>query len=306
MRAKAHLRNIYSELRRVPRGKTSGMPTDNITTYEPDNCLNEGYLSMLGDILREIRQNRWLIFQLFKRDLASAYKQSLVGILWAFILPIIAVGTFIALSRSGLFNIGAIGVPYPIYAVLGIAFWQLFSAGLIASSNSLINAGPMIARINFSKKSLVIASTGQALVSFVVQFGLVLLLFLYYAFPPSAAIVLLPFLVVPLLLITLGLGFILSLFNGIFRDVANILSVVLAFLLLLTPVLYAKPTSGAIALFTSYNPIYYLIAVPRDLILIGTTTEWAGFALATAVSVCVFVACLLTFHITETRVAERM
>ena len=280
--------------------------TETITTYEPDNSLKKGYLSIFSEILNELKKNRWLTYQLFKRDFFAVYKQSFIGVLWALIIPLVSVGTFIVLNRSGIFTIGDINVPYPIYAILGMAFWQLFSAGLIASSNSLVSAGTMIAKINFSKKSLVIASTGQSIVSFMIQFVLVAILLVYYWIAPSIAILLIPILIIPIILLTLGLGFILSLLNGIMRDIGNMLGVFMTFLMFLTPVLYAKPTTGILATVTNYNPLYYLVSVPRELVLMGTISEWKGFLIASVISVIVLMVCLVVFHLTETRVAERI
>lgn len=277
-----------------------------ITTYEPDNSLKKGYLSIFSEISNEIKKNRWLTYQLFKRDFFALYKQSFIGVLWAFIIPLVSVGTFILLNRSGIFSIGDINVPYPIYAILGMAFWQLFSTGLITSSNSLVKAGSMITKINFSKKSLVIASAGQSIVSFLIQLTLVIILFIYYKIAPSTAILLIPLFMIPIMLLTLGLGFIFSLLNGIVRDIGNILSILMTFLMFLTPILYAKPTTGILARITNYNPLYYLTSVPRELVLTGTITEWKGFLISSAISIIIFVICLIVFHLTETRVAERI
>ena len=280
--------------------------TETITTYEPDNSLKKGYLAIFSEIFNELKKNRWLTYQLFKRDFFAIYKQSFIGILWALIIPLVSVGTFIVLNQSGIFTIGDINVPYPIYAILGMAFWQLFATGLVASSNSLVKAGSMIAKINFSKKSLVIASTGQSIVSFLIQFVLVGILFVYYWIAPSIAILLVPILIIPIMLLTLGLGFILSLLNGIMRDIGNMIGVLMTFLMFLTPVLYAKPTTGILATVTNYNPLYYLVSVPRELILMGTISEWKGFLIASIISVIVFMVCVVVFHLTETRVAERI
>lgn len=276
------------------------------TFYEPDNSLKKGYRSLFSEIFSELNKNRWLIFQLFKKDFIALYKQSLIGVFWAFLLPLVSVGTFIVLSGAGVFNVGALSVPYPIYAILGTALWGLFATGLITSSNSLVLAGPMITKINFSKKALVIASMGQALLAFVIQLCLVFALLVYYHITPSPAILLIPLLIVPLLLFTLGLGFVLSLLNAIVRDVANMLAVVVTFLLFLTPVLYAKPTTGVLATLSSYNILYYLVSVPRDLILFGTSDFLKGFLLSSAVAFFVFLLFLAVFHLTETRVAERV
>jgi lipopolysaccharide transport system permease protein len=280
--------------------------TETITTYEPDNSLKKGYLSIFSEIFNELKKNRWLTYQLFKRDFFALYKQSFIGVFWALIIPLVSVGTFIVLNQSGIFTIGDIDVPYPIYAILGMAFWQLFSTGLVASSNSLVSAGSMITKINFSKKSLVIASIGRSIVSFLIQFVLVAILFVFYGVAPNIAILLIPIVVIPIMVLTLGLGFILSLLNGIVRDIGNILSVLMTFFMFLTPVLYAKPTTGILATVTNYNPLYYMVSAPRELILMGTITEWKGFLIAGILSVIVFMVCLVVFHLTETRVAERI
>lgn len=280
--------------------------TETIITYEPDNSLKKGYLSIFSEIFTELKKNRWLTYQLFKRDFFAIYKQSFIGILWAFVMPVVSVGTFIILNRSGVFTIGDIDAPYPVYAILGMAVWQLFSTGLIASSNSLVKAGPMIVKINFSKKSLVIAATGQSIISFLIQFVLVCILFICYRIPPNIKILFVPFLVMPIMLLTLGLGFMLSLINGVMRDIGNALSILVTFLMFLTPVLYAKPTTGILAHLTKYNLLYYLVSAPRDLVLTGTISEWKGFLIASIISFIVFMVCLVIFHLTETRVTERI
>jgi len=90
------------------------------------------------------------------------------------------------------------------------------------------------------------------------------------------------------------------------RDIGNMLSIMMTFLMFLTPVLYAKPKTGILATVTNYNPLYYLISVPRELVLMGTISEGAGFFFSTILSVTVFVACILVFHLTEARIAERI
>ncbi len=278
-----------------------------ITTYEPDNSLRKGYLHVFREIYRDLKENRYLTYQLFKRDILGAYKQSLMGIFWAFLIPIIVVGSFAILNFASVLQIGPIPIPYAIYAILGMAFWQLFSTGLIASSNSLVGAGSMLTRINFSKKSLVIAAMGQALVSFLVQLIFLCFFLIGYGFLPSIYIFLLPVLILPLLMLTLGLGFFAAILNAIARDIGNMLSTILTFVLFLTPILYSKPNTGGILDFiTLVNPIYYLIVGPRDLILFGTMTELPGFLISSIISFAFFAIGIITFHMTESRVAEKI
>ena len=277
-----------------------------ITTYEPDNSLKKGYLSIFSQIFAELKENRWLTYQLFKRDFLSSYKQSLLGVLWAIIFPLVSIAIFIVLNRSGILNIGDIGVPYSIYALIGMTFWQFFSNALVACSNSLVNAGPMILKINFSKKSLVIAAAGKAVVPFIIQIIMICILFVGYGKTPSILSLLVPVFIIPLILFTIGLGFFTSLLNGVMRDIGNIISILLTFLMFFTPVLYAKPGIGLLSTITKYNPLYYLVSTPRDLILKGSAQEWQGFLIVCFISIIMFVGCLFGFHLTETRVAERI
>lgn len=285
------------------------MPGDSgsmLVVYEPDNAIRKGYRVLFKEIATELCRNRWLIRQLFKRDCFALYKQSFIGVFWAFLVPVISVGTFAVLSHSGVFSIGAIDVPYPVFAISGLAFWQLFSAGLIANSNSLVKAGSMIAKINFSKKSLVIASTGTSIISFLVQLVLLFGLFACYGFWPGWRVLSFPLFAAPIILFTLGIGFILALLNGVMRDIGNALSIVITFLMFLTPVLYARPETGIVATVTKYNPMYFLASVPRQFILGSGVCEWRGYVISCAGAVVSFFVCLLVFHLTETRVAERI
>ena len=284
--------------------------TENAVTYEPDNSLKKGYSQIFKEIFDEIKKNRWLIYQLFKRDFVASYRQSLFGILWSFLIPIVSVISLVVLSQSGLFNVGDVKVPYPVYALIGLLFWQLFSTGVVSCSGALVSAGSMIAKINFSKKALVLASMGRTFIAFIIQLALTVVVFVYFAIYqgviPNIATLLVPIFILPLLLITLGLGFVLSVLNGFVRDFGNLVLLGTTFLLVLTPVMYAMPTTGILPQLTTYNPLYYLVSLPRDLILTGTSNLWVGFLISSVLSVLAFVFGLVTFHLTETRLAERI
>ena len=74
------------------------------TTYEPDNSLKKGYFSIFSEIISELKDNRWLTYQLFKRNFFGAHKQSFIGIVWIFITPVINVCVFVMLSKSKIIN----------------------------------------------------------------------------------------------------------------------------------------------------------------------------------------------------------
>jgi len=274
--------------------------------YEPDNAVKKGIFGVFRSILKEIYSNKWLIYQLFRRDFISMYRQSFAGIMWAFFMPLVAAGTFFVLNKSGVFNAGSIPVPYALYAFSGLIFWQVFSSGIAASCVSLVKAGPMVVKINFSKKSLVISSMGQAVIAFLIQVLVFATLCAYYGFNPSYRLLTLPFFLVPLFFFTLSLGFIFSVLNGIARDTGNITNILVSFFLFLTPVLYIKPKHGLLAAVTEYNPLYYFVSVPRDYVLYGSIEGLGCYWLVTAFTAIFFIVSITAFHFTESRIAERI
>lgn len=282
------------------------MDKDHIQVYAPDNAIRNGHIKCLKSMYSNVKKSRWLIWQLFLRDLKAIYKQSLLGVFWTVITPFIALITFIILNNSGILSIGEINIPYPIFAILGLSFWQIFATGIIGSTNSMTSTGGMIKKINFSKEVLVFASMAQSLIAFLVQIVIVISLFIYYGYSPSIFIVLVPVLIIPMILFTLGLGFIFSLLNGIIRDLGNLIGSIITFIMFVTPVMYTKPKTGLLGLFTKFNPLYYLVDVPRHLILTGNFSERLGFFLSVCLSFFLFFTCWRIFYLTETRIAERI
>lgn len=279
---------------------------EKITIYEPDNSIKKGYVSLFKEMKEEVTSSKFLMWQLFKRDIKAVYKQSVLGIFWVLIVPAITLGTFIVLNRAGIFNAGDISVPYPIFALLGIIFWQLFATGLLATTNSLVAAGSMINKINFPREALVFSSLGQSLVAFLIQIVVLAILFIIYAEVPQWTIIFVPLTIIPILLLTLGLGMILSILNGVMRDIGKGLPIFTTFLMLMTPILYATPTGGIFGDVTKFNPLFYLTTAPRDLIIVGELSDPYGYLFSVLLSIIVFSVCWIAFHLTETRISERI
>jgi len=257
-------------------------------------------------MVRELFTAHELVWRLFVRDFAARYRQTLLGVLWAIIMPLVVVGTFIFLNSSGVLNIGEIEIPYPAYALLGLTFWQIFAGGIVNCSNSIVKAGTMVAKIKFPREALVVSSLGQTFVETMVRAALVVLAFAYYQVVPAWTTVLLPLAVLPVILFTLGLGFFLSLVNAVMRDVANVVNLLTTFLLFLTPVLYPEPETEVFRVFTRFNPLAPLVNGPRDLVIRGEISDPWGFTWASILAVVLFVVGWRFFYLAQMRMAERM
>lgn len=120
---------------------------------------------------------------------------------------------------------------------------RLFSQGVISTASSLVGASSLLTKINFPKEGLVIAAVGQTIFEFLIRIPLLLLIFVWTGFLSHLNILMVPFAMVPLLFLTLGIGFFISLFNAILRDIGNGLSLAMTLGMLVTPVVYPPPTN---------------------------------------------------------------
>src|SRR5271154_2902478 len=115
---------------------------EHIRVYEPHKQLKQG-IKIWKEMFQELFDFRELIWRLFMRDLSAKYKQSVLGNIWSLVMPFVAIGTFIYLSRAGILIIQDTHMPYPLYALIGLTVWQIFAMGLSAGANSLVGAGDL-------------------------------------------------------------------------------------------------------------------------------------------------------------------
>ena len=278
---------------------------DEVRIYRPDQGRGWG-LCVWRVMLSEVSESCELIWQLFLRNFKAKYRQTVLGFLWALIMPLLTVGTFVFLNRAGILNIGKVDVPYPAYALLGLTVWQIFAGGLRACSNAIVAGGSMVVKINFPKETLVFSSMGEALVETLVRLALTTVVFALYKVVPAWTAVLFPIALIPILLFTLGLGLMLALLNAVLRDVANIVSLSSTFLLFITPVLYPEPKVGFFKAFTAFNPLAALVSGPRDLVIKGYLTQPTAYIFYSSLSLIIFIIAWRLFHLAEIRIAERV
>lgn len=258
-------------------------------------------------MIRELFSARELIWRFFLRDFSARYRQSVLGIAWAVMMPLATVGIFVILNRAGILEIGELPVPYPVYALLGLASWNLFAGGITTASGSIIAAGSMVVKINFPKISLVIAATGQAIINFFIMTVLLIGIFLWYGISPSVSGILLAFLaLIPLYLLTLGLGFIFSLAAGVLRDIPNVIGLAITALLFLTPILFPAPPATAFEVINQWNPLNFLVNGVRDLVLGGTMNALSGYLYSAIFAIAIFLLGWRVFYLAQTKIAERI
>lgn len=263
-------------------------------------------LAAWGEMLQELRDSRELTWRLFLRDFAARYRQSILGYVWAIVPVLVTVVTFTWLNRANVLPIRGTLLPYPLFVLLGMTVWQLFAGGLTNATQSLVGASALITKINFPRETLVIAAFGQALFELVIRVVLLAAAFALYHTTPKWTIVLVPFVLIPLCLLTLGLGFLSALVNGVLRDTGQFILFALTFWMFLTPVVYPAPASGPKSWIYALNPVSPYVIAAQDLTSRGHLTQPFLFGVGCMVSLVVFLLGWRLFHLTETRIAERV
>ena len=283
------------------------MRTDSVKVYEPNQRAKMGFVKSWVAMARSVSSSRELVWQLFKRDFISNYKQSLLGVAWLFISPVVAIVSWVFLNAAGVLKPGDTGVPYPVYVLLGSTIWGLFMGFFTSTSRSLADSGSLILQINFPHEVLVVKQVAQTVASFFVNIVLILLVLAIYRVTPSWGMLLLPLAVMPLLFFGAGVGMIVAVVSAVVHDAEKAASAMLGFVMYLTPVIYApKAQGGLIQAAVYWNPLSYLVAGARDVIIHGRVSDPGPYAFSCALSFVFFVVSWRVFFLSEYKVAEKL
>ena len=280
----------------------SSIPASLEVIYTADSIRRQGW-HVWGTIISEFLNSRELIWRLILRDVSSRYRQSILGYLWAVLPSILTVTVFAVFTQSLAIPLAETSLPYVAYALWSMSVWQLFAGCLSGCTNSLASAGSLVSKVNFPKEALVIATIGQPLLDFMIRLILVAFAFIWYEVPFRAQMILVPFMLLPVILLATGLGFILSIVNLILRDIGNILGMALAFGIFLAPVLYPPPTTWPASLINILNPLSPLLIASQDMIAHGSLSQPQAFLFSCLLSVLVFLVGWRVFRLTINRVS---
>ncbi len=225
---------------------------------------------------------RELFLILAWRDISVRYKQTIIGILWAIIRPLLTMVVFtVIFSRiAKLHSDGS--APYALLVFAAMLPWSLFSNALSESSNSLINNSNLIGKIYFPRLIIPAATLVTAFIDFLISFVILIGMMLYYRFVPGWQIALLPAFIILALLASLGPGLWITALNVKYRDFRYVIPFVVQFGLYVSPVGFSSGViPGKWRLLYSLNPMVGVIDGFRWCILGGNSPIYLpGFLLS--------------------------
>ena len=255
---------------------------------------------------RDLLAARELGWRLFVRDVSAQYRQSLLGITWAFLPPLLTGLVFIALQSKSVLNLADTAIPYPVFVLIGTCYWQVFIDALGAPLKSVTSAKPILTRIHFPREALILSSLYWVLFNALLK-GVVLVgVFVWFDVPVRLGLLLAPLAVAMLIVLGLAIGLMLTPIGMLYTDVSSGLTVAAQLWFFATPVIYPAPESFPLSLVATLNPVSPLLSAARDWTATGHVADPTAFWFVSGLAIAGFVAAWMFYRKALPIVGERM
>jgi lipopolysaccharide transport system permease protein len=261
---------------------------------------------LLRDMFSDLASSRELGWRLFVRDTAALYRQTALGYFWAVFPPLVSSLVFILLNSANVLNTGDLGMPYPIYVLMGTVFFTLFSDAMSAPLKIVNASRQLLVKVRFPREALILAAVGQTLLSFSIKVALLVVAFVLVRthVAPTLPLVVIP--VAGLLLLGIMAGVAIVPLGALYQDITYGLLIVGNALMFLSPVGFPPPSSGLLGTITHYNPLTPLLLCCRDLVVTGETTYLAASLAIIAVSLVLLGLGWVLFRLAVPIIVERL
>lgn len=235
---------------------------------------------------KEVFQNRKLLMNLAKNDFKTKYAGSYLGIIWAFIQPIVTVLVYWFVFEKGLKAGGVnthsgINIPFVLWLVAGLVPWFFFQDALNGGTNALIEYSYLVKKVVFKISILPIVKVVSALFVHVFFVVFTLVLFSAYRYFPDLYTIQILYYTFAMFIMVLGLVYATCAIVIFFRDLTQIINIVLQVGMWMTPIMWNIDTmdlSPVLITIFKLNPMYYIVAGYRDA-LINKVWFWENMPL---------------------------
>src|SRR5258708_2402841 len=187
--------------------------------------------------LREVWAYRELLYFFVWRDVKIRYKQTVIGVLWVVLQPVLTMLIF-TLFFGRLAKLPSQGLPYPVFYFAALVPWTYFAYALQMTTNVVVDNQKLITKVYFPRLILPISSALSGLVDFAIGFVVLAIFTVAYGIRPSLAALWLPVLLILAVFTALGVGLWLSALNALYRDVRDVIPFLIQFWMFGSTVVY--------------------------------------------------------------------
>jgi lipopolysaccharide transport system permease protein len=189
--------------------------------------------------LKELWAFRELLYFFVWRDVKVRYKQTVIGIAWVIIQPLLTM-LVATLFFGRLAKLPSQGLPYPVFCFAAVVPWAYFSTALLNATNVVVENQRVITKVYFPRLILPFSAALSGLVDFFIGLAVLLIFTFAYGIRPTFNVLLLPFFLLLAVLTVLSVGLWLSALNALYRDVKYLIPFIIQFWTLASPVYYSS------------------------------------------------------------------
>jgi len=220
--------------------------------------------------------------------------------------PILTGLVFIILQSKKVVNFGETDIPYPVFVLVGTTLWQLFTESLNAPLNSVRQAKPMLAKINFPREALIVSAFYQILFNLVIKSLILVGIFLVFKVQVTWGLLLAPLAILMLILLGMTIGLLLTPLGTLYTDIASALAVITQLWFFVTPVVYPPPQTFPYSLISTLNPVSPILVGARDLATKGVLTNIEPFLVVSGLTIVALSIAWVIYRIAFPIIIERM
>jgi lipopolysaccharide transport system permease protein/teichoic acid transport system permease protein len=215
--------------------------------------------------VEDIYQGRRLILELAKNDLRNRFLGSYLGIVWAFIQPVITIFIFWFVFQVGFKSAPVQDFPFILWLVCGMVPWFFFSESFLGATNSILENSYLVKKVVFKVSILPIVRIISSLFIHLFFIAVIFIMFLAYGYKPSIYNLQVIYYLFASIILILGLSWITSSLVIFLRDMGQIISIIIQFGFWLTPIFWSfKIMPEKYHFIFKLNPMYYIIEGYRD------------------------------------------
>jgi lipopolysaccharide transport system permease protein len=191
------------------------------------------------DYWRDLWMNRQLLWILSKRDISVRYKQTLLGLAWSVIRPLMTM-VIMAVVFSLIAKLPPDpGIKYPLMILGGLTIWTFFASSFTQISNSIVLNSNLVSKVYFPRLLMPLSAVSVGFIDFLISLVLFMGLSVYYGQSPSINIIFLPFFVLLTFLCSLGFGLFFAVINVRFRDIGQLIPFIVQIGMYICPIAYS-------------------------------------------------------------------
>ncbi len=254
--------------------------------------------------LAEVWRYRDLLALLIRRDFSTRYRQSVLGVGWAVIRPVLSVLVFTVVFGM-VARLPSDGIPYPLFSFAAMMPWLYFSTALANATNSVVSGSSLLTKVYFPRIVLPLASVASGVADLAIQFVLLIGLMLWYGIAPTWTVLLVPLFILECMIVSLALGLWLTALNVKYRDIGQLVPFAIQIWMYLTPIIYASSMVPVrFRALYSLNPMVGVTDGFRWAMLGLTAPDWFMLAISWGVVFLLLISGLYYFRRVEITFAD--